>query len=45
MELLERSTLAEHPPKEPSESAETPTNSTRSGSFYYNWVYSEYPME
>ena len=45
MELPERSTLAEHPPKEPSKSAETPANSTRSGSFYYDQVGSGYLME
>ena len=41
IELPERSALAKHPPK----SAETPTNSTRSGSFYYNQVYSRYLIE
>jgi hypothetical protein len=45
MELPERSTLTKCPPKELSKSAETPTNSTRSGSFYYNWVCGRYPME
>jgi hypothetical protein len=45
MELPKRSTLAEHPPEEPSKSAETPANSTRSGSFYYDWVRRRYPME
>ncbi len=45
MELLERPALAKRPPEEPSESAETPTNSTRSGSFYYNQVYGRYLME
>jgi len=44
MELPERSALAERPP-EPSESAETPANSTRSGSFYYDRVRGGYPME
>jgi hypothetical protein len=45
MGLLERSALAEHPPEGPSESAETPANSTRSGSFYYDRVRGRYPME
>jgi hypothetical protein len=45
MELPERSTLAERPPEEPSESAETPANSTRSRSFYYDQVCGGYPME
>jgi hypothetical protein len=45
MELPEGSALAEHPPEGPSESAETPANSTRSGSFYYNWVCGRYPIE
>jgi len=45
MELPERSALTKHPPEEPSKSTETPANSTRSGSFYYNWVCSRYPME
>jgi len=45
MELLERSTRAKCPPKEPSESAETPANSIRSGSFYYDWVCGRYLME
>jgi hypothetical protein len=41
MELLKRSTLA----KCPSESTETPANSTRSGSFYYDQVHSRYLIE
>jgi hypothetical protein len=41
MELLTRSALAERP----SESVETPTNSTRSRSFYYDRVHGGYPME
>jgi hypothetical protein len=45
MELPERSTLAECPPEEPSKSVETPANSTRSGSFYYDRVRSRYLME
>jgi hypothetical protein len=45
MELPERSALAERPPEEPSESAKTPVNSTRSGSFYYDRVCGRYPME
>src|SRR6266851_2509107 len=45
MELPERSALTKHPPEEPSKSAETPANSTRSGSFYYNQVCGRYPME
>ena len=45
MELPERSALAERPPEEPSKSAETPANSTRSGSFYYDQVRGGYPME
>src|SRR5229473_781077 len=45
MELPERSTLAKCPLKEPSKSTETPTNSTRSGSFYYDQVHGGYPME
>jgi hypothetical protein len=45
MELLERSALAERPPKEPSKSMETPANSTRSGSFYYDRVRGGYLME
>ena len=43
--LQERSALAKRPPEGPSESTETPANSTRSGSFYYDWVRSGYPME
>jgi hypothetical protein len=45
MGLWERSALAERPSKGPSESAETPANSMRSGSFYYDWVHGGYPME
>jgi hypothetical protein len=45
MELPERSALAERPPEEPSKSTETPANSTRSGSFYYDRVRGGYPME
>jgi hypothetical protein len=45
MGLPERSALAKRPPKGPSESAETPANSIRSGSFYYNRVRGEYLME
>jgi hypothetical protein len=41
MELLTRSTLAERS----SESVETPANSTRSRSFYYNRVHGGYLME
>jgi len=45
MELPERSALTERPPEEPSKSTETPTNSTRSRSFYYDWVCGRYLME
>jgi hypothetical protein len=45
MELPERSTLAERPPEEPSKSAETPANLTRSGSFYYDRVCGGYLIE
>jgi hypothetical protein len=45
MELSDRSTHAKCPPEEPSKSAKTPANSTRSGSFYYNQVCGRYPME
>jgi hypothetical protein len=45
MECLERSTLAEHPPKEPFKSEETPANSMRSRGFYYNQIYGRYLME
>ncbi len=45
MELPERSAFTEHPPEEPSQSTETPTNSTRSGSFYYDQVRGGYLME
>jgi hypothetical protein len=45
MELPERSALTERPPKEPSKSVETPANSTRSRSFYYDWVCSRYLMK
>jgi hypothetical protein len=41
IELPKRSALAERP----SESVETPTNSTRSRSFYYDWVCGRYLME
>jgi len=44
MELPERSTLAKHPPEEPFKSVETPANSTRSGSFYYDQVRGGYPI-
>jgi hypothetical protein len=44
MGLPERSALAEHPPEGPFKSAETPANSTRSRSFYYNRVHGGYPM-
>jgi len=45
MKLPERSALTKRPPEEPSESAKTPTNLTRSRSFYYNQIYGRYPME
>ena len=45
MKLPERSAFTERPPEEPSQSAKTPANSTRSGSFYYDWVRGGYPME
>jgi hypothetical protein len=45
MGLPERSALAERPPEGPSESAETPANSTRSRSFYYDRIRGRYPME
>ena len=45
IDFLERSTLAECPSEEPSKSAETPANLIRSRRFYYDWVYSGYPME
>jgi hypothetical protein len=44
MGLPERSALAECPPEGPSKSAETPTNLTRSRSFY-DRVRGGYPME
>jgi hypothetical protein len=45
MELPERSALAERPPEEPSKSTKTPTNLTRSRSFYYDQVRGRYLME
>jgi hypothetical protein len=45
IELLDRSAHTKHPLEEPSKSAKTPTNSTRSGSFYYDWVCGGYLME
>jgi hypothetical protein len=42
---VQNTVQAKCPSHGPSESTKTPTNSTRSGSFYYNRVHGRYPME